>query len=347
MEDFDTLRENVADTAKRLSQAQADRQARSEELFAMLGRLEKSFDTQLDQLAQYRARVEPLEQANHMLFGLVTGLLDVIEADIAENRNDPLHDATEMVAKMLSRDKAPAPAALSAEDPEEPAEEQAGEDGAAEEPEIWFEDVPDDVLNAELQAGAEPGDTAVPAEASDAEVEALAMSIGSHAAEAETETEAEAEAEADEPAPVEEITAEHAAPDDGAPAPDPEPAEAGTGDADEMEVLTVELDIPSPDADAVVVSETGRAVNDALTEALDTISEAEDAVQSDPDAELPDVRALLRRVEKAALKAQALSQSRAKTVEDAAAAAPEAELPPEAGHDDAAETAAAKDTEAA
>ena len=344
MSDFDALREKVEQTAGRLAEAQTDRQLRTEGLLEMLGRLEDKFNVQQEQLTHYRSRVEPLEQSNRELCELMHGLLDIIDADIVADQDDPLHRAVDMATRMLAEDMAPAPA-------------MGGQHGGAAEPDMRFEDAPEQLLDAEAETEAETEaktDTALPAAVSDAEAEALAMSIGTRSSELSADMElldddptaeiAEMSAPpADDGSDAEamiadEIAAEDILPEMAEPVADgtaepaievadepamedvaepvledsaeiPPAAEADDDEADDSEPLSAELNIPEPDAETVIEAEAESAVAAALEEALDSMSEAEQAVAEGGAADKPDIRSLLKRVEDAARGARALTHA--------------------------------------
>ena len=79
MQDFDTLRDRVEETARNLTSAQGERQAQTETLIGILRQLEEKYAAQEQQLAYYRDRVEPLQQANEQLSQLMGNLLDLID----------------------------------------------------------------------------------------------------------------------------------------------------------------------------------------------------------------------------------------------------------------------------
>lgn len=338
MSDFDALREQVEQTAGRLAAAQTDRQTRTENLLGMLGRLEDKFNVQQEQLTHYRTRVDPLEQSNRELCELMQSLLNIIDADIVAGQDDPLHSAVDLATRMLAEDMAPDPA-------------MQDRHGGAAEPDMRFEDAPAQLLDAEAESEAEVEagtEAELPAAVSDAQAEALAMSIGARSAESSADTElldddpAAGVAEMSEPPAddgsdadaiiAEEIAAEDMPPEiaesvaDGAVEPAMEEAaqpvledtvenrpaaEAEDAEAEDAESLTAELNIPEPDAGTVIEAEAESAVAEALEEALDSMSEAETAVAEGVSSGKPDIRSLLKRVEEAARRAQALTRGHA------------------------------------
>ncbi len=342
MSDFDALREKVEQTAGRLTAAQTDRQRRTEDLLAMLGELEEKFNVQKDKLDHYRDRVEPLEQSNRELTGLMHSLLNIIDSDLVSGQDDPLHRATDMASRILAEEMIPAVAPESG-------------DGAAPEPEVTFEDVPAEMLAEEAAVESAAARVELSAIESDAEAEALAMTIGAPGAEEATDANiedgepvaaiaVESEPPAQDTPDAETLIAEEIAAADlpeelaepaAAEAAIEEPPAAEAAEIDiadavvESEPLTAELDIPEPDAGAVLENEAESAVAEALEEALDTLSEAEAAAEGGKAKDKPDIRALLKRVEEAALRAQALTDSHAEhgaqeISEDAGPAADEA-----------------------
>lgn len=333
MSDFDALREQVEQTAGRLAAAQTDRQTRTENLLGMLGRLEDRFNVQQEQLTHYRTRVDPLEQSNRELCELMQSLLNIIDADIVAGQDDPLHSAVDLATRMLAEDMAPDPA-------------MQDRHGGAAEPDMRFEDAPAQLLDAEAESEAEVEagtEAELPAAVSDAEAEALAMSIGARSAESSADTElldddpAAGVAEMSEPPAddgsdadaiiAEEIAAEDMPPEiaesvaDGAAEPAMEEAaqpvledtveNRPAAEAEDAESLTAELNIPEPDAGTVIEAEAESAVAEALEEALDSMSEAETAVAEGVSSGKPDIRSLLKRVEEAAHRAQALTRGHA------------------------------------
>ncbi|MDA0652599.1 MAG: hypothetical protein O3C49_04885 [Proteobacteria bacterium] len=107
MQDFDTLRRRVEETAERLSSAQSERQKETQSLVGILRHLEEKYSAQEKQFAYYRTRLEPLEQSNVQLTFLIENLLDLIDSGFGENSLEPLRKASEMAATMLENDIKP------------------------------------------------------------------------------------------------------------------------------------------------------------------------------------------------------------------------------------------------
>ena len=106
MQDFDTLRHRVEDTAIRLTSAQSERQQETQALIGILRDLEEKYTAQEKQFAYYKARLEPLEQSNAQLTSLIENLLDLIDQGFGENSLDHLRKASTMASTMLERDMA-------------------------------------------------------------------------------------------------------------------------------------------------------------------------------------------------------------------------------------------------
>lgn len=107
MQDFDTLRHRVEETAERLSLAQSERQEETQSLISILHDLEEKYSAQEKQFAYYRARLEPLERSNTQLTSLVENLLDLIDRGFGESSLDPLRKASQMASTMLEKDITP------------------------------------------------------------------------------------------------------------------------------------------------------------------------------------------------------------------------------------------------
>ena len=101
MQDFDTLRHRVEETAERLSSAQSERQEETQSLIGILRDLEEKYSAQEQQFAYYRDRLEPLEQSNAQLTSLIESLLDLIDRGFGEGSLGPLRKASEMASTML------------------------------------------------------------------------------------------------------------------------------------------------------------------------------------------------------------------------------------------------------
>ena len=107
MQDFDTLRRRVEETAERLTSAQSERQKETQSLVGILRHLEEKYSAQEKQFAYYRARLEPLEQSNAHLTVLIENLLDLIDTGFGENSLEPLRKASEMASTMLENEIKP------------------------------------------------------------------------------------------------------------------------------------------------------------------------------------------------------------------------------------------------
>lgn len=185
MQEFTDLRDRVEHTAHKLANLHVERQEQSQSLVGVLAELEAKYVTQEEQLAWYRNRVEPLEKSNEDLAVLLEHLLDLIDRGFGEASLDPVRSATALATTMLSEDMAvkatPAPViedepvieeetdiemAEDTADPDlieslqEEIEESIEEDEIVlidpeeeePEPEILFEDVPEETLALELVA---------------------------------------------------------------------------------------------------------------------------------------------------------------------------------------------------
>lgn len=214
MQDFDTLRNRVEETAQKLTSAQGERQDQTETLVGILRQLEEKYAAQEQQVAFYRDRVEPLEQANGQLSLLMGNLLDLIDNGFGEDSLAPMREASQMASAMLATDMAMDMA---------PTDESAAEE-AAPTAEIDHEPlVAEDVVAEEVVEEDVVVDAATEPEA-EAELEIAAES------EAETESELIIESE----------------PDGGS---DAEPA--GLTSEDVLELLDVEPEEVEPSAETV------------------------------------------------------------------------------------------------
>jgi len=104
MQDFDTLRHRVEETAERLLLAQSERHEETQSLIGILRHLEEKFSAQEQQFAYYRDRLEPLERSNAQLTSLIVNLLDLIDRGFGEASLDPMRKASEMASAMLQTD---------------------------------------------------------------------------------------------------------------------------------------------------------------------------------------------------------------------------------------------------
>jgi len=101
MQDLNSLRVRVDQTAEKLAVAETERRERTSSLVAMLQRLEEKYSTQEDQLTHYRQRLEPLEAANGELAALMGRLLDLIDAGFEQGSTGSLQEAATLAADML------------------------------------------------------------------------------------------------------------------------------------------------------------------------------------------------------------------------------------------------------
>ena len=104
MQNFDTLRHRVEETAERLSSAQSERQQETQSLIGILRDLEEKYSTQEKQFAYYQDRVAPLERSNAQLTALIEKLLDLIDRGFGESSLESLRKASAMATTMLERD---------------------------------------------------------------------------------------------------------------------------------------------------------------------------------------------------------------------------------------------------
>lgn len=127
MQDFDTLRNRVEETAQKLTSAQSERQEQTETLIGTLRALEEKYAAQEQQVAYYRDRVEPLEQANEQLSLLMGNLLDLIDTGFGEDSLAPMRRASDMASAMLATDLAVDTASVAEDDAPEVTEDDAPE----------------------------------------------------------------------------------------------------------------------------------------------------------------------------------------------------------------------------
>lgn len=308
MTELSNLREKVEQTAGLLSAAQADRERRTGDLLAMLNKLEGKFTVQQEQLEHYRTRIGPLEQSYKELSELMESLLAMIDSDVVTGEADPLRRATDVAARLLAEDMAVAPEAAQPDD--------ATKTDETEEPvESRFEDVSAQELEAELAAEAAEVEAELPEAAIEAEAEALAVSIGSSGAEISAEIgagEADAAQIVAEEMAAADVPPELEAEAEAEPVMEAEPeAEPEAVAEEEAEALTAELDIPEPEPEAVIEAEAESAVASAIEDTINSVASVEEAVAEGEASDKLDIRQLLKRVEKAARAAQALSQAHA------------------------------------
>lgn len=101
MQDLDSLRARVDQTAEKLAVAETERRERTSSLVEMLQRLEEKYTSQEDELTYYRQRLQPLEAANGELAALMGRLLDLIDAGFEHGGTGSLQEAATLAADML------------------------------------------------------------------------------------------------------------------------------------------------------------------------------------------------------------------------------------------------------
>jgi hypothetical protein len=190
MQDLETLRTRVDQTADKLATAETERRDQTSSLVNMLQRLEEKYTSQEVELNYYRQRIQPMEVANGELARLMDKLLDLIDAGFDQGSMGSLQDAAKLATDMLGANlsqsaveevqEAPAVAEAVAEEvvvattediigegAEEPVEEpvedadEDADDGTVEDADdgtvVQLEDVSDAVLAVELVEDAPNG----------------------------------------------------------------------------------------------------------------------------------------------------------------------------------------------
>jgi hypothetical protein len=190
MQDLETLRTRVDQTADKLATAETERRDQTSSLVNMLQRLEEKYTSQEVELNYYRQRIQPMEVANGELARLMDKLLDLIDAGFDQGSMGSLQDAAKLATDMLGANlsqsaveevqEAPAVAEAVAEEvvvattediigegAEEPVEEpvedadEDADDGTVEDADdgtvVQLEDVSDAVLALELVEDAPNG----------------------------------------------------------------------------------------------------------------------------------------------------------------------------------------------
>lgn len=163
MQDFETLRARVEETAQRMRQAQTQRTESHQSLVDILGSLESKFAAQEEELAFYKGRIGPLEHSNAQFSELIGKLLDLVESGFGEDSLAPMRHATEMASAMLSSEMAtvrPADPAIDAPGRFEDVEPEmlATEAGASEED---LEDLPEVVRRGLIEQQTEAFQNAI------------------------------------------------------------------------------------------------------------------------------------------------------------------------------------------
>jgi hypothetical protein len=139
MQDLESLRTRVDQTADKLAIAETERRDQTSSLVNMLQRLEEKYTSQEVELNYYRERIQPMEAANGELAKLMDKLLDLIDTGFDEGSMGSLQDAAKLATDMLGSDllepadEEPQEAAAEAVAEEEAAAEAVAEEEAAEE----------------------------------------------------------------------------------------------------------------------------------------------------------------------------------------------------------------------
>ncbi len=175
MQDIESIRARVDQTASKLAEIETERQERASSLVGMLQRLEGKYARQEEELAYYRERMAPMEKANTELAGLMSRLLDLIDAGFEANGQASLGEAAAIAAQMLDADlpdsvepaegretvdeegaAMPGPSLEESAEEAAPAETEMEETAMAGEEDVLaagarFEDVSDAVLELEIE----------------------------------------------------------------------------------------------------------------------------------------------------------------------------------------------------
>lgn len=328
MQDFDTLRNRVEATAQKLASVQTERHDQTQSLVDILRQLEEKHAAQEQQLAYYRDRVVPLEQANQQLTGLIEHLLGLIDRGFGEDSLGPLRNASEMASAMLANDllmEERRPAAAPDRDAQRVALPEFGsEDAADDDTEFAFasydeetqgDDPEDDDAAVSGDSGDDDAVTDLQME-EDALIsldELLEIASGDGADEPDSFSPAAESAPPEEAAPFEDVSQtvlEHEAREEDAAGPDHLPDRV-------KQAMAAAAGTPEPAMaafDAVMASAS--ASEEDEVEALSAITEALEAGASGDNANAPppapsDIRALLLRVEALARKAEAMRMAQA------------------------------------
>ncbi|MBT5049583.1 MAG: hypothetical protein HOM58_13875, partial [Rhodospirillaceae bacterium] len=245
MQDFDTLKIRVEETAQKLASAQGERQEQTETLVGILQQLEEKYAAQEQQVAYYRDRVHPLEQANEQLSLLMGNLLDLIDTGFGEDSMAPMRKAADMATAILATDMAPVVDEPVDEPEDEPIDDMAAATNSDDEqaPAELVDAEPEDADAVDMEIAIDPEFEVEP------ELEIAAEPEAAAEIEIELEPEMEAEAEIDlEPvmAVEAEIVAEAEAPQET----DAEPA--GLNSEEEVGLIEGDTEMPEPSAEAAV-----------------------------------------------------------------------------------------------
>lgn len=155
MQDLESLRTRVDQTADKLATAETERRDQTSSLVNMLQRLEEKYTSQEVELNYYRERIQPMEAANGELAKLMDKLLDLIDTGFDEGAMGSLQDAAKLATDMLGSDL-PQPAH------EEPQEASAVAEAVAEEDDV--QEAPAFAEVEEVVQEASPVDEAAPEE---------------------------------------------------------------------------------------------------------------------------------------------------------------------------------------
>lgn len=303
MQDLDSLRARVDQTAEKLAVAETERRERTTSLVEMLQQLEEKYSAQEDELIHYRQRLAPLEAANGELAALMGRFLDLIDTGFETGGSGSLREAAKLAADMLGT--------------EAPQLEDVGQtDEAA---------LADQVLREfEDTTAAQPLDAA-DADASEAPIEAAPQIQ----AETDTQVETETETLSDIGEQPDQLVAEN---DEQQVLTEAEPVgqfeevssvvldleteeDAAMGKEDLPAIVQVAADIAADDGLTTVASELAddidmSAVAEEIAAAVNAEAIAAESLAEDEDADpADDIKALLARVEALAAKAEAMRES--------------------------------------
>ena len=292
MQDLDSLRARVDQTAEKLAVAETERRERTSSLVEMLQRLEEKYTSQEDELTYYRQRLQPLEAANGELAALMGRLLDLIDAGFEHGGTGSLQEAATLAADMLGTE-APGSEAVAQTDEaaladqvlrefEETAVEQSLDGGTPEISDASAEESAQSAAEIVSDAGEQPEQIQLQDEdqevLTEAEPAGQFEEVSSMVLDLETEEDAVLGTE-DLPSIVQ-VAADIAA-DDG--------------------LTTVAGDL-SDDVDMSAVAEEIAAAVNAEATAAESLADDESADPAD------DIKALLARVEALAAKAEAMRE---------------------------------------
>lgn len=154
MQDFDTLRYRVEETAQKLASAQGERQDQTDTLVDILRQLEEKYAAQEQQVSFYRNRVEPLEQANEQLSLLMGNLLDLIDDGFGEDSLAPMRKASEMATALLATDMVPEAEELTEESV--PVDDKVDEQPVSEQADMEIDIEPEAEIDLEFEVEVAP-----------------------------------------------------------------------------------------------------------------------------------------------------------------------------------------------